>query len=507
MKISKMTKRVQVIFISAVLIISSANTMADTFTHRTTDEVFHGFATQKTIRNETRVYIEEENSFKALNLAEYDISSDNIGRRNNVVVIPIKHQQVMLSKVISDTLCKTIVEISNKGPKLIILEIDSPGGRADYMKDICKTITKTKNCPIAAFISGGTFGGAFSTAAAVALACDRIYISPDAVIGSMPPLAGQVGNYENISDYINTFSPENLSGFKSYIAALAENKQRPPAVAMAFFDRNITLFEVSENINKKKNTLFIDAANKTFDQKKVREITTQSQRTVIDNNGTSKDVVEKVITLTPTDAKYCKIADEIVDSQNEILQEEGLSDAKVVRTGGIEKSVKKFAKSKERITEALEVVNYLQKRADELNELIKSKEQRTLEDTFERRSITTDRNRWNSRRYVGRRNRRRTDRLQAEVITENTQVIAVELLMDELIVVLAELIRAYDPVITLARRWPGVLPQNITMTSLKSSKRNAQMLQNDTIRKLDTIQYQRQVALQQQQNYRRNQRR
>ena len=70
---------------------------ADTFTHRQSGKVFHGFATQKSIGGKTLVYNHEQDGFKPVVLAEYNIAPDVLGRRDTVAIIQIKDKEVMLS--------------------------------------------------------------------------------------------------------------------------------------------------------------------------------------------------------------------------------------------------------------------------------------------------------------------------------------------------------------------------------------------------------------------------
>ena len=125
---------------------------ADTFKHRQSGEVFHGFVTQKQSREKTLVYVEKDKSFKPLPLAEYEVTRDDKGRRNSIVVIPIRFEEAIISKSVAQTIAKMIVDASNKGPRYILLEIDSPGGRGDYMKMISAAISGTTNCPVIAYI-------------------------------------------------------------------------------------------------------------------------------------------------------------------------------------------------------------------------------------------------------------------------------------------------------------------------------------------------------------------
>ncbi len=75
--------------IASILLAVSVSCPADTFKHRQTGEIFHGFATQKTIGSRTRVYIAEQEHFKPVVLAEYEVTPDPQGRGNHVFIIPL----------------------------------------------------------------------------------------------------------------------------------------------------------------------------------------------------------------------------------------------------------------------------------------------------------------------------------------------------------------------------------------------------------------------------------
>jgi len=99
----------------------------DTFENVESGKVFHGFATQKVKQGLTVVYNDDEKQFDPIRLSEYRITPDAKGRRNNVVIIPLTRREVLISKSVSDSVINSIIDASNKGPRLIILEIDLPG--------------------------------------------------------------------------------------------------------------------------------------------------------------------------------------------------------------------------------------------------------------------------------------------------------------------------------------------------------------------------------------------
>ena len=464
----------QIAFISVVILLCAALCTADTFKHRPSGDLFHGFATQKSIGNRTRVYNDELKSFKPINLAEYDVTPNAKGRRNSVVVIPLNQGEVLLSKVISEALGNAIVNASNKGPKFIVLEIDSPGGRGQYMKDICTTITKTRNCPIVAFINGGKFGGAYSVAAAVALACDKIYISPDATMGAVAPPLGPATGYEDGQTDVQTYSSKNLSAYNNYVAALAEKNNRPTAVAMAMVDRNIEVIEVADKNGQ--NRALINRTDKRPNQTVVR---TWAQATGRDG--------EAALMLTPSDAVYSRMADKVTSSLSELLADMAAADAKLIKSGQVNKTIRKFLAARRNLSDVLTSIDYLQKRADQLELQLNKRETQELESTVQRevRSGRQGRGRQiasTSGQQVyfpkGSRSRRRDE---TETVTGTEPMVGTLRLRNELSLVLTDLIRSYNRAIGLARRWPGALPADMTLQTLEKQLVTTRTLQNDVV--------------------------
>ena len=60
-------------------------------------------------------------------------------------------------------------------------------------------------------------------------------------------------------------------------------------------------------------------------------------------------------------------------------------------------------------------------------------------------------------------------------------------LRGELAFVLADLIRGYNRVIALTRRWPGALPLDITLQTLEKRLATAGTLQDDIIRRRGSV--------------------
>jgi ATP-dependent protease ClpP protease subunit len=485
-----MSKTLNLIIIG--IIINSTCCFADTFQHRQTGEVFHGFATQKTAQNKTLIYIKEKSKFESANLAEYDITIDTNGRRNSVVVIPINQPETMLSQVVSSTVADTIEKASNNGPYLIVIQIDNPGGRGEYMKTICDSIIKTKNCPTVAYITAETSGGAFSAAAAPALACDKIYISPTASMGAVAPAFGRSAVLNTIDNYVDTFSSTSLATYRNYIAALANNNNRPALIAMAMLDRSL---EIAEVVDAQGNKSFIQKAERKPTQTIVKTWTRPSlisdeQASSLTQSGDSSWMI------TSTEAVEIGIADKVADSLTVILQDYKVFDARVVTNRQAQKAAKKFATVKREVDRSLEIIEQLQLRSDNLvnqyNELDARYRENTLTSPYSTGTPTDVGSR--DRKYnrgpinpydalmsqrVSSKNLRDRTRPQTQQDAASMQLIAsARAIIGELTVVLPNLASEYTNVIRLANKWPGTLPVNTSVQTLQTRYNTVLTLQN-----------------------------
>jgi hypothetical protein len=199
-----------------------------------------------------------------------------------------------------------------------LLEIDTPGGRGDLAQRICGAITQLKDCPVVAFIKGGRYGGALSAGAAVALACDKIYMANDTIIGAATAITiSETGRPESLKEAFGEEVGEKFaSAWRAYLASLAERNGRPGLLAKAMVDRNTEVVEVAD-VNRR---LFIDPVNKKPQQ---RIVHTWNKKGML-------------LTLTATEAAGCGIADKVVGSREELLGGLDAANAKVVPDSAIQ---------------------------------------------------------------------------------------------------------------------------------------------------------------------------
>jgi ATP-dependent protease ClpP protease subunit len=288
---------------------------ADTFTHRQTGEVLHGYIAGQAEDGETIASTKEKGQV-GLDLAQWQIVTDRLGRNNKVIVLTIEDEIGL--EIETQALEREVAKLSNEGPLFILFEIDTPGGRSDLTQQICGAITQAKNCPTVAFVKGGKYGGALSAGAAVALACDKIYMADNTVIGAATAITfSETGRPESLKEAFGEEVAEKFaSAWRAYLASLAEQNHRPGLLARAMVDRNTEVIEVADANQR----LFIDPVNKKPQQHLVH---TWSKK-------------GSLLTLTAAEAVECMIADKVISSRQELLGELDAADAKVVLNSEIQ---------------------------------------------------------------------------------------------------------------------------------------------------------------------------
>jgi membrane-bound ClpP family serine protease len=297
-----------VLAILLLVCVLSATCWADTLTNRQTGEVLHGFATLL-VKNNKAVVRTQEKGLIELNLVEWSVVPDKIGRNNKVVVLTLVGP--IMYEIETAAFGRAIEQAVHEGPLFILLQIDTPGGRTDYAQRICSAISNTANCPVIGFVKGGQFGGAVSAGVAVALACDKIYMASDTIIGAAATvMISKTGQPQALADMYGKDVAEKFnSAWRAYLASLAEKNHRPGLLAKAMVDKDTEVIEVIEAYSRD----FIDPANRQPDQQVVR---------IWNKKGS-------LLTLTAREAVECGIGDKLADSQQQVLRDLDADGAKV----------------------------------------------------------------------------------------------------------------------------------------------------------------------------------
>ncbi len=482
-------------FTAIILTLFASICFGDTFKNRQDGKTFDGFVTQKQSREKTLIYNVEKKKFTPVDLSEYEVEQNSKGRRDSVIVFTIRQGEVMLSKSVSGEVAKSIVTASNNGPLFILLDIDSPGGKGEYMKLIADAVAETDNCPIVAYVGGGSFGGAYSASTVLAMACDKIYISSNAVLGSVAPMAGLSGSIDTDLS-LRTYSSESLAPYAGYIAALAEKHNRPGALAKGLIDRNIEIAEVKDVAGV---SSFIDKEDRKSTETIIRTWTKrQNARSsaTTDQGGTGAGYY--ALTLTASEAVTTGLADKMVDSINEIFADMNSSNAKTLRPRNTEKAIVKFNGIKRNVSKSLTNIDILREQVTTLQDRIKTVETQLLTGTATVRQGTRSSSDFYNRRSnnnnlnnnLNNRSRSRQDRrnrqnnyMPNQSITTQVPVMSVPQLSYQLNLVLGDLTREYKRLIAVVRRDPGTLPLDITRQTLEEELRAAEALSSTSRRR------------------------
>ena len=121
---------------------------------------------------------------------------------------------------------RAIREAEGAGVSVVVLDIDTPGGRVDSAERIADAISDS-GVPVYAFVNRR----AFSAGALIALATQGIYMRPGSVVGAVTPVDGS-----------GTKAPEKIvSAMRSEMRALAEARGLDPAIAEAMGDESLAV--------------------------------------------------------------------------------------------------------------------------------------------------------------------------------------------------------------------------------------------------------------------------
>ena len=494
-----------------IVIIASVTCHADIFKHRDTDDTFHGYLSEKQLNNKATAYILQPDGkykSKTVDPSEYAITYDTKGRRNNVIAIQVKQAEILLSVRVSEKLSQVILQAANKGPRYIILEIDNPGGRPENMKIVCDQINDITHCPVIAYISGGDFDGAHAAASAIAMACDEIYIAPSASMSTIPspPRSVLTTGTGDTSLFYQTYVPQNLPSYSSYVAALAVKNNRPQVIAMGLINTGIDVIEVETESSKSE---FVDKKDKRPSMKLIANWSKSTGTLALPYNpyGTgNSDVAPEAkeamqLTLSAEQAVQTGIAKKIIPTSKELYTTLNAADAKLQRNSLVLKEARRFLSSKNKIAVMLSNVDQLWTRIDELDNMIDNVQKLDLNDmTRNQINNNTDVQSVNKAGTGARRDRSRSIDIgnygaRHETSSargkrqNNNQAIANSLIQErnarlyqinvELYRTLNTLISNFDAIFKHARTFPGAMPLDVDVTSLRQdmtdavSRRNA----------------------------------
>ena len=468
------------LMIVTILFVCVSFSVADTFKHKESGEVFTGFATQKVTTGRTLVFNSEESKMTPVVLSDYETTSDRKGRRNTVSLLLLDQPEIFLSQTVSKQAAAVIIETSNKGPQAIIIQIDGPGGRGDSMKTIADAILQTKNCPIIAYISEG----AYSAAAIVAMACDKIYIKSTAGVGAVGSAKRRSVRDQDYAESLSIYNLDFQLNDFLYAAVLAQKQGRPELFVRALIDRSISIVEVA---NTDGSLAFVEKKDRQATQTLIRTLCEGMSATKSDSISPA-EIIGKVLSLTAKEAVELELADGTAGSTADILAEMQLSEAKLTPVSGVEKVMKKFTAARRNISEGLYRIDQYEQDIQTLSDQFSTIDNQLRTGTETRETSRGDYAYRSSRRRnyssyeqnsdgVARSRRRKFDDRdtlpRSQTVTTEAPRVNIEIVYAQLTTALLDVEAEYRRLLNLVDRWPGGLPPKVTKAMLQKDMDSA----------------------------------
>jgi membrane-bound serine protease (ClpP class) len=203
-----------------------------------------------------------------------------------------------------------------EGADLVILEIDSGGGRVFESYRIAEQMRDLSWAHTVAFIPDKAPSGA----AVVALGCDEILMAPTARIGDAGAIV--LGD-----DSMFRFAPQKIvSDLAVRMRSLAKAKGRPPALAEAMVDRSLTVYRVQNVKNGKVSYL---------SQREIDE-DPDAWKTLGPVPGSGND---HFLDVTGTEAAEMGLAQGLVADRKQLAQRYALDALDVLEPSGIDTTI------------------------------------------------------------------------------------------------------------------------------------------------------------------------
>lgn len=142
---------------------------------------------------------------------------------SRVVRVPVKGT---VELGLAPFVTRSLDEAAASGATLVVLDIDTPGGRIDAAWQIMDAVRESP-VPVVAWVNHR----ALSAGALIALAADRTWMRPGSTIGAATPVDGEG----------RRASEKMVSAMRSEFRALAEERGFDPAIGEAMVDESVAI--------------------------------------------------------------------------------------------------------------------------------------------------------------------------------------------------------------------------------------------------------------------------
>ena len=220
--------------------------------------------------------------------------------QGKVHIVPI---QGFVGPAVADFVARAIGEAKAHDAALIVLQIDTPGGRVDSAIDICNHVDAASPIATAAYIPDE----ALAAGALIALACDSIYMREVGSIGSATPVAQTTGGQAALGE-------KYISAVRAKFRAWAERNGHNALLAEAMVDPDLALDLVAAGGSER----ILESDDLEAERRKA-----QAQGTRIEFVKTI--VAEgKLLNLTGREALSCHFISGLAESRDDVIAARGI---------------------------------------------------------------------------------------------------------------------------------------------------------------------------------------
>ena len=234
------------------------------------------------------------------------------------------------SRVFLEALDLGLAEARKQKADVIILRLNTPGGRLDVADDLIKALEKIDWATVVSFISGED-RRALSAGAYICMATEKIFMAPGCTIGAATPYT------RNTATGSADIDEKMISAFRARFRSLAQMRGHPVALADAMVDRSGSVVQV-----------FVDNKMSLVTEEEAKSLEAEHKSDHRFRRGKTISRPGKLITLTSDEALEYKVCTAIVANEKDLLAQMGKPDYTVAEAKWAPFWIEKTAKDRKK---------------------------------------------------------------------------------------------------------------------------------------------------------------
>ena len=225
-------------------------------------------------------------------------------------------------------------EAKRQNVAVVILRMDTPGGRVDLTEKIIQTLEKVDWAPVVALVEGGD-KRALSAGTYICLATRKIYMAPGTTIGAATPYS------KNVKTGAAQVDAKLTSAFRARFRSLAETHGYPPALVDAMVDSKVSIVQV-----------FVSGKQMIVTEEEAKNLEDAHRSDGLFKRGKVISRAGEPITLTSNEAAEFGICAAVVSGPQDVLRRMGLGDSEIIEAAWVPSWIEQLNKDRKARIEA-----------------------------------------------------------------------------------------------------------------------------------------------------------